>query len=70
MKVRNLTVVINSLQAGLALAEPGDDAGLIKLAAVARQGADKVEALKTQIAEGKFKLNSQDVARRMLETLG
>ena len=40
------------------------------LAASGKFDADKVEALKTQIAEGKFKINSQDVARRMLEALG
>jgi flagellar biosynthesis anti-sigma factor FlgM len=32
--------------------------------------ASKVEALKSQIAEGKFKIDSQDVARRMLDALG
>jgi negative regulator of flagellin synthesis FlgM len=30
----------------------------------------KVEALKNRIAEGTFKIDSQDVARRMLEALG
>jgi flagellar biosynthesis anti-sigma factor FlgM len=40
------------------------------LAAGGKFDADKVEALKTQIAEGKFKIDSQDVARRMLEALG
>ena len=40
------------------------------LAASGKFDADKVEALKTQIAEGTFKINSQDVARRMLEALG
>jgi flagellar biosynthesis anti-sigma factor FlgM len=32
--------------------------------------AGKVEALKGQIAEGKFKIDSQNVARRMLDALG
>lgn len=40
------------------------------LASGGKLDADKVEALKTQIAEGKFKVDSQDVARRMLEALG
>jgi flagellar biosynthesis anti-sigma factor FlgM len=40
------------------------------MAASGRFDAEKVEALKTKIAEGKFKIDSQDVARRMLETLG
>lgn len=40
------------------------------MAAGGRFDADKVAALKTQIAEGKFKVNSQDVARRMLDALG
>lgn len=40
------------------------------MAAGGRFDADKVEALKTQVAEGKFRINSQDVARRMLEALG
>jgi flagellar biosynthesis anti-sigma factor FlgM len=40
------------------------------LAASGRLDTEKVEALKSQIAEGKFRINSQDVARRMLEALG
>jgi flagellar biosynthesis anti-sigma factor FlgM len=40
------------------------------MAAGGRFDADKVEALKSQIAEGKFKIDSQDVARRMLDALG
>lgn len=40
------------------------------LAAGGRLDADKVEALKSSIAEGKFKVDSQDVARRMLDALG
>jgi flagellar biosynthesis anti-sigma factor FlgM len=40
------------------------------MAAGGRLDVEKVEALKSQIAEGKFKVNSQDVARRMLEALG
>jgi flagellar biosynthesis anti-sigma factor FlgM len=40
------------------------------LAAGGKYDAEKVEALKTRIAEGTFKINSQDVARRMLEALG
>jgi flagellar biosynthesis anti-sigma factor FlgM len=32
--------------------------------------ADKVEALKASIAEGKFKIDLQNVARRMLDALG
>ena len=35
-----------------------------------RFDADKVEALKSNIAEGKFRIDSQDVARRMLDALG
>ena len=40
------------------------------MAASGKFDAEKVEALKSQIAEGKFRINSQDVARRMLEALG
>jgi flagellar biosynthesis anti-sigma factor FlgM len=40
------------------------------MAAGGRFDADKVEALKSSIAEGKFKIDSQDVAHRMLEALG
>lgn len=40
------------------------------LAAGGRFDADKVEALKSSIAEGKFRIDSQDVARRMLDALG
>lgn len=40
------------------------------MAASGRFDADKVAALKSQIAEGKFKIDSQDVARRMLDALG
>jgi flagellar biosynthesis anti-sigma factor FlgM len=40
------------------------------MAAGGRFDADKVEALKNSIAEGKFKVDSQDVARRMLDALG
>lgn len=40
------------------------------MAAGGRLDADKVQALKSQIAEGKLKINSQDVARRMLDALG
>ncbi len=43
------------------------------LAASGAEGSfdpQKVEALKTSIAEGKFRVDSQDVARRMLEALG
>jgi flagellar biosynthesis anti-sigma factor FlgM len=40
------------------------------LAASGKFDVEKVEALKTRIAEGTFKINSQDVARRMLEALG
>ena len=40
------------------------------LAAGGRFDADKVAALKSQIAEGQFKIDSQDVARRMLDALG
>jgi len=40
------------------------------LAAGGRFDADKVQALKTQIAEGKFKVDTQNVARRMLDALG
>lgn len=40
------------------------------MAAGGRFDAEKVEALKTKIAEGKLKIDPQDVARRMLEALG
>lgn len=40
------------------------------MAASGRFDAEKVEALKNSIAEGKFKIDSQDVARRMLDALG
>ena len=40
------------------------------MAAGGRVDAEKVEALKSSIAEGKFKVDSQNVARRMLEALG
>jgi flagellar biosynthesis anti-sigma factor FlgM len=40
------------------------------MAAGSRFDADKVEALKSNIAEGKFKVDSQNVARRMLDALG
>ena len=40
------------------------------MAAGGRFDADKVEALKNSIAEGTFKIDSQDVARRMLDALG
>ena len=40
------------------------------MAAGGRFDAEKVEALKNNIAEGKFKVDSQDVARRMLDALG
>lgn len=40
------------------------------LAAGSKLDADKVQALKASIAEGKFRIDSQDVARRMLEALG
>jgi len=40
------------------------------MAAGGRFDADRVEALKSSIAEGKFRIDSQDVARRMLDALG
>jgi flagellar biosynthesis anti-sigma factor FlgM len=40
------------------------------MAAGGRFDTEKVEALKTNIAEGKFKVDSQNVAHRMLEALG
>jgi flagellar biosynthesis anti-sigma factor FlgM len=40
------------------------------MAAGGRFDAEKVEALKNSIAEGKFKIDSQNVARRMLDALG
>lgn len=40
------------------------------LAASGKFDADKVQALKASIAEGTFRINSQDVARRLLEALG
>jgi flagellar biosynthesis anti-sigma factor FlgM len=51
-------------------AEVSISAGARDLAAGGRFDADKVASLKTQIAEGQFKINSQDVARRMLDALG
>jgi flagellar biosynthesis anti-sigma factor FlgM len=40
------------------------------MAAGGRLDADKVEALKNNIAEGKFKIDSHNVASRMLDALG
>jgi flagellar biosynthesis anti-sigma factor FlgM len=40
------------------------------MAAGGHVDAAKVEALKNSIAEGKFKVDSQNVARRMLDALG
>jgi flagellar biosynthesis anti-sigma factor FlgM len=40
------------------------------MAAGGRFDTEKVEALKASIAEGKFKVDSQNVARRMLDALG
>lgn len=40
------------------------------MAAGGKLDADKVAAMKAKIAEGNFKINSQDVARRMLDALG
>jgi flagellar biosynthesis anti-sigma factor FlgM len=40
------------------------------MAAGGRFDADKVEALKSSIAEGRFTTDSQDVASRMLDALG
>jgi flagellar biosynthesis anti-sigma factor FlgM len=40
------------------------------MAGSGRFDAEKVEALKSRIAEGTLKVDSQDVARRMLEALG
>jgi flagellar biosynthesis anti-sigma factor FlgM len=40
------------------------------MAAGGRFDAEKVEALKSSIAEGKFRIDSKDVARRMLDALG
>ena len=40
------------------------------MAASGHVDAEKVDALKNSIAEGKFKVDSQDVARRMLDALG
>ena len=40
------------------------------MAAGGKLDADKVAALKAKIAEGSFKIDSQDVARRMLDALG
>lgn len=66
-----------ALESGGGVAGPSSPAAEVTISAHAKDlaaggkfDADKVEALKTQIAEGKFKINSQDVARRMLETLG
>jgi flagellar biosynthesis anti-sigma factor FlgM len=44
--------------------------GARDMAASGRFDAQKVEALKAKIAEGKLKIDSQDVARRMLDALG
>jgi flagellar biosynthesis anti-sigma factor FlgM len=51
-------------------AEVTISSGAKDMAASGRFDADKVAALKSQIAEGKFKIDSQDVARRMLDALG
>lgn len=40
------------------------------MAASGKFDAEKVEALKNRIAEGKFKIDSQNVAKRMLDALG
>ena len=40
------------------------------MAAGGRFDAEKVEALKGSIAEGKFRIDSKDVAHRMLDALG
>ena len=45
MRIRNLTALTADLQAGLAAFKPDDDAGLVRLSEIARQGAEKVEAL-------------------------
>lgn len=60
----------NASQAATPAAEVSISSHARDLATGGKFDADKVEALKTQIAEGKFKINSQDVARRMLEALG
>ena len=60
----------NASAAATPAAEVSISANARDLAAGGKFDADKVEALKTSIAEGKFKIDSQDVARRMLEALG
>jgi flagellar biosynthesis anti-sigma factor FlgM len=51
-------------------AEVNISAGARDMAASGRFDADKVAALKSKIEEGQFKIDSQDVARRMLDALG
>jgi flagellar biosynthesis anti-sigma factor FlgM len=59
-----------SAAAATAAAEVSISAHARELAGGGKFDAEKVEALKTRIAEGTFKIDSQDVARRMLEALG
>jgi flagellar biosynthesis anti-sigma factor FlgM len=51
-------------------AEVSISAGARDMAASGRFDADKVAALKSKIEEGQFKIDSQDVAGRMLDALG
>jgi flagellar biosynthesis anti-sigma factor FlgM len=51
-------------------AEVSISANARDMAESGRLDAEKVAVLKNQIAEGKFKIDSQDVARRMIDALG
>lgn len=69
--------VEGAVEAGSSVSAASTPAAEVKISSHARDmaaggqfDADKVEALKSRIAEGKFKIDSQDVARRMLEALG
>lgn len=68
---------VQSVEAGGSVSGASTPAAEVKIsssakdmAASGRFDAEKVEALKSRIAEGKFKIDSQDVARRMLDALG
>ncbi len=68
---------VEAVEAGGSASAASTPAAEVKISSSARDmaasgklDAEKVEALKSKIAEGQFKIDSQDVARRMLEALG
>ncbi len=68
---------VEAIESGGNVAGPSTPAAEVSISASARDlaasgrfDASKVEALKAKIAEGTFRIDSQDVARRMLEALG